>query len=80
MTAYSLASMLTFSQTGAPVQLRDVTHRVAHMIFAGQPERLTSRRDWGAWELRRLGHTAEAERLIELVNTRSGTRSSFSSP
>jgi hypothetical protein len=59
VTAYSLASMLTF----APTREQDGTGRLLHMLFGGKPERIESRRRWVAWELDRLGY-AEASRLL----------------
>ncbi|MFJ5645821.1 hypothetical protein [Streptomyces sp. NPDC093223] len=59
VTAYSLASMLTFART----REEDCTGRLLHMLFGGKPERIESRRRWVAWELERLGY-AEASRLL----------------
>ncbi|MEU5091100.1 hypothetical protein [Streptomyces sp. NPDC021356] len=59
VTAYSLASMLTFSRT----REQDSTAHLVHMLFGGKPERIESRRRWVAWELDRCGY-AEASRLL----------------
>lgn len=60
VSAYALASMLTFDFRGDPVS-EDVD-RIVHMIVAGAPERRGARRDWLAWELDRLGHADAARR------------------
>ncbi|MEU2380389.1 hypothetical protein [Streptomyces misionensis] len=59
VTAYSLASMLSFAST----REQDSTAHLLHMIFGGKPERVESRRRWVAWELNRLGY-AEASRIL----------------
>ncbi|MCX5278032.1 hypothetical protein OG756_41590 (plasmid) [Streptomyces sp. NBC_01310] len=59
VSAYSLASMLTFGRT----RDQDSTAHLVHMVFGGKPERIESRRRWVAWELDRLGY-AEASRLL----------------
>lgn len=65
VTAYSLASMLTFDAHGERVT--ESLGRLVHMIWAGKPERIESRRRWAAWELDRLGHTAAARLLSDLT-------------
>ncbi|MGP3951208.1 hypothetical protein [Streptomyces sp. 7N604] len=74
VTAYSLASMLTFSADGSPVHVGDVIDRVAHMIYAGKAENRDSRLAWTVWELERLGYADAAAHLAELVRTHCGTR------
>ncbi|MCX4885977.1 hypothetical protein [Streptomyces sp. NBC_00847] len=74
VTSYSLASMLTFSADGSPISMGDAIDRVAHMIYAGKPERRETRRDWLVWELERLGRPDDAARLARLVDTHGGTR------
>ncbi|MFE4264484.1 hypothetical protein [Streptomyces sp. NPDC056883] len=69
VTAYSLASMLTFGIDGDP-QVESLG-RVVHMVFAGKPERIESRRRRIVWELERLGHTAAARLLLDLTRTES---------
>ncbi|MYV63865.1 hypothetical protein GTW37_36695 [Streptomyces sp. SID4931] len=69
ITSYSLASMLTFDLTGDGAA--ESLGRVIHMIFAGQPERIESRRRWVVWELDRLGHTAAARRLSDMTRDES---------
>ncbi|MFH8642038.1 hypothetical protein [Streptomyces goshikiensis] len=69
VTAYSLASMLTFGIDGDP-QVESLG-RVVHMVFAGKPERIESRRRWIVWELERLGHTAAARLLSDLTRNES---------
>ncbi|MFB6668498.1 hypothetical protein [Streptomyces parvus] len=59
VTAYSLASMLSFSLT----REQDSTAYLVHMLFGGKVERIESRRRWVAWELDRCGY-AEASRLL----------------
>ncbi|MEU6618614.1 hypothetical protein [Streptomyces parvus] len=59
VTAYSLASMLSFSRT----REQDSTAYLVHMLFGGKAERIESRRRWVAWELDRCGY-AEASRLL----------------
>lgn len=69
ITTYALASMLTFDLRGD--QVREDIPRLAHMIFAGQPERLETRRDWAAWELERIGYPTT--RLLFDIATHGGT-------
>ncbi|MFB8242678.1 hypothetical protein ACFC58_39715 [Kitasatospora purpeofusca] len=70
-TTYSLASMLTFDSRGSrqPGSLG----RIVHTVFAGQPERIETRRRWLVWELVRLGHT-EAARLLSDVTVEEAVR------
>jgi hypothetical protein len=72
LSPYALASMLTFSQDGSPVEVVDPISRIAHMTYAGKPDRARARRDWAVWELKRMGAEAEARRLAELVDSRGG--------
>jgi hypothetical protein len=74
VSTYSLASMLTFSADGSPVNIGDVIDRVAHMIYAGKAESRDSRLAWTVWELERLGYADAATHLTHLVTTHGGTR------
>jgi hypothetical protein len=64
VSAYALASMLTFDFRGD--QVGEDLSRVVHMIAAGKPERREARRDWLAWELGRLGHDDAARAVAAL--------------
>lgn len=72
--SYTLASMLTFSARGDRVEVGDPIDRLAHMIYAGTPERIQSRRAWVIWELERLAEGDQAQRLAHLVDTAGGSR------
>ncbi|WP_018569663.1 hypothetical protein [Streptomyces sp. PsTaAH-124] len=74
VSAYSLASMLTFSADASKINVGNVIARVAHMIYAGKPTRRDSRLAWTVWELERLGLAEAAQQLTELVRTHGGTR------
>jgi hypothetical protein len=73
VTPYALAGMLEFSSRGEPVDVGDVVERIAHMIYAGKPDRVQGRRDWIVWELNRLGAADWAQRIGYLVDTQGET-------
>ncbi len=61
VSAYALASMLTFDTRGE--QVSESLSRAVSMIATGNQERFEARRNWIAWELDRLGHE-EAARAV----------------
>lgn len=64
VSAYALASMLTFGTRGE--QVSESLSRAVSMIATGKAERFEARRNWLAWELDRLGHAEAARTLVGL--------------